>query len=149
MKKIVLPTDGSDNAVLAGRFAAELAREERAEILVVSVAEPAVYYGVEDPAVTAAIREAATRVADEEVVRLQAEGISAEAVVVEAEQVFKGILSASENCRADIIVMGTHGRSALSRALIGSTADKMVRHARVPVLLVPSIRGRSPEGEES
>jgi nucleotide-binding universal stress UspA family protein len=38
---------------------------------------------------------------------------------------------------ADLIVMGTHGRTALARAVIGSVADKVVRQANVPVVLVP------------
>lgn len=47
-----------------------------------------------------------------------------------------GILEFSEDNAIDLIVMGTHGRSALSRFLLGSVAEKVVRHARCPVLSV-------------
>jgi nucleotide-binding universal stress UspA family protein len=50
------------------------------------------------------------------------------------------ILAQARKKRADLIVMGTHGRRGLSRALMGSDAEMVVREARVPVLLV-----RSPE----
>jgi nucleotide-binding universal stress UspA family protein len=46
------------------------------------------------------------------------------------------ILLASEETRADLVVMGTHGRQGLSRALIGSIAEKVVRLSPVPVLTV-------------
>jgi nucleotide-binding universal stress UspA family protein len=40
--------------------------------------------------------------------------------------------------KAELVVMGTHGRRGLQRAMLGSDADTVVRHAAVPVLLVPS-----------
>jgi nucleotide-binding universal stress UspA family protein len=46
------------------------------------------------------------------------------------------ILLASEETQADLVVMGTHGRQGLSRALIGSIAEKIVRLSPVPVLTV-------------
>jgi nucleotide-binding universal stress UspA family protein len=46
------------------------------------------------------------------------------------------ILAAAERVHADLIVTGTHGRRALSRALLGSVAEKVVRMATVPVLTV-------------
>jgi nucleotide-binding universal stress UspA family protein len=149
MKKIILPTDGSENAVRAGRFAAELALEEGAEVLVVSVAEPAAYPGFEDTAVTAAIRDFASSMADQEAGRLRAAGVPVETLVVESEQAYDGILQAAAECNADMIVMGTHGRGALARALIGSVADKIVRHASIPVLLVPSTTHTDTQGESA
>ncbi|GAB3355727.1 universal stress protein [Arachidicoccus ginsenosidivorans] len=47
------------------------------------------------------------------------------------------ILIISEEWRANLIVMGTHGRSAIGRILSGSKAEYVVRHATVPVLLTP------------
>jgi nucleotide-binding universal stress UspA family protein len=46
------------------------------------------------------------------------------------------VLGAATDIRADLIVMGTHGRRGLERALLGSVAEKVVRQARVPVLTV-------------
>ena len=50
------------------------------------------------------------------------------------------ILAAALELEADLIVMGTHGRKALSHALLGSVAEKVVRSARVPVLVAHSDR---------
>jgi nucleotide-binding universal stress UspA family protein len=47
------------------------------------------------------------------------------------------ILDTARDGDVDMIVMGTHGRRGLARAVIGSVADKFVRHSDVPVVLVP------------
>jgi nucleotide-binding universal stress UspA family protein len=47
----------------------------------------------------------------------------------------------------DLIVLATHGRGGLARAILGSVADKVVRAARIPVLLVRAARDAAPEGE--
>jgi nucleotide-binding universal stress UspA family protein len=44
------------------------------------------------------------------------------------------ILTAAKNLRADLIVMGTHGRRGVARVFLGSVAEKIVRHSLVPVL---------------
>lgn len=48
----------------------------------------------------------------------------------------RGIVAAAEEWRADLIVLGTHGRGALGRLLMGGTADWVFRHAPCPVLVV-------------
>ena len=48
------------------------------------------------------------------------------------------ILEQARKTKADVIVLGTHGRRGLSRILMGSDAEAVVREARVPVLLVRS-----------
>ncbi len=48
------------------------------------------------------------------------------------------ILSTAETWGADLIVMGTHGRTGLKQLLIGSVAAHVMRHARIPVMIVPS-----------
>lgn len=70
---------------------------------------------------------------DEIVAELTADGVSAEAVALEgiAEDV---LLKLAEDRHADLIVMGTHGRTGLGHALLGSIAERVVRGARCPVL---------------
>jgi nucleotide-binding universal stress UspA family protein len=46
------------------------------------------------------------------------------------------LLAAARECEADMIVIGTHGRSGTSRLVLGSTAESVVRHAACPVLVV-------------
>lgn len=53
------------------------------------------------------------------------------------------IVRYAEQCRADLIVLGTHGRTGVSRAILGSVAERVVRTASCPVLAVP-LRTRGP-----
>ncbi|GBD31051.1 hypothetical protein HRbin32_02168 [bacterium HR32] len=55
----------------------------------------------------------------------------------------QAILDAAERYRADLIVMGTHGRTGLPRVLLGSVAETVLRRASVPVLVVPARTARA------
>jgi nucleotide-binding universal stress UspA family protein len=59
------------------------------------------------------------------------------AVVVEAMDVARAIVTAATERQVDYIAMATHGRSGLRRLLLGSVAEQVVRHAHLPVLLYP------------
>jgi nucleotide-binding universal stress UspA family protein len=50
---------------------------------------------------------------------------------------FEEIVQEAEKSRVDLIVMGTHGRTGISRALIGSVAERVIRKSSLPVLTVP------------
>ena len=67
------------------------------------------------------------------------EGISVRAVVRTGEP-YRGIVDLATDERADLVVMGTHGRSGMSRILLGSVADRVLRLGPCPVLTV-----RTPE----
>jgi nucleotide-binding universal stress UspA family protein len=56
---------------------------------------------------------------------------------VEEGKPYETILSVSEQWEADLIVMGTHGRTGLSHILMGSVAEKVLRHSAKPLLVVP------------
>ena len=57
--------------------------------------------------------------------------------LIDAGQAYVAIVDCAENERIDLIVMSSHGRSGLSRMLIGSVTDKVLRCAPCPVLIVP------------
>jgi nucleotide-binding universal stress UspA family protein len=61
---------------------------------------------------------------------------SAEAVLKQAGAVWEQILATAREVGACLIVLGTHGRTGVSHALIGSVAERVVRHSPVPVLTV-------------
>jgi nucleotide-binding universal stress UspA family protein len=68
-------------------------------------------------------------------------GIPVQTVVIPAKTgvgAAEGILDYAENNEVDLIIMSTHGRSGVSRWAMGSVADKVVRHAKVPVMTVVS-----------
>jgi nucleotide-binding universal stress UspA family protein len=67
---------------------------------------------------------------------------SVKAVVREGVAAHQEIVAAAHECNSDLIVIGNHGRGGLTRVLTGSTAERVVRHAPCPVLVV---RGREHE----
>lgn len=139
-RTILFPTDGSATAKAAGRFAAAIADGEGDSILVFAVAERADFGGVEDDAVSRGIAAYLQGVVESEAVALRTLGAHATSeVVVAGAKADEEIVNKAKEMGADAIVMGTHGRTGLTRAIIGSVADRVVRHAGVPVVLVPLV----------
>ena len=66
--------------------------------------------------------------------------ITTHVTVVDGGEAGKAIVQAAERLAVDAIVLGSHGRSAMSRALLGSVSQDVIRHARRPVLVVPSAK---------
>jgi nucleotide-binding universal stress UspA family protein len=66
------------------------------------------------------------------------------AEVVRAPWIASAILDAARRLKADLIVMGTHGRKGVSRLMLGSAAEYVVRHAECPVVTLHSRPARSP-----
>lgn len=73
-----------------------------------------------------------TKVAD----KLKGEGMAVQALVIPGKAADR-ILDYAQKNQADLIVMSTHGRSGPSRWAFGSIADRVIRHSRIPVLIVP------------
>jgi universal stress protein A len=132
-KLILFPTDFSHTGDAALDFATSLARDTGAKLLIVHVEEPPLaygggemYYGIPEPNTDALLKMLhAVKPTDPSVPfehRLLA-GDPAGAIVDLASQ---------EN--ADMIVLGTHGRTGLSRLLMGSVAEAIVRRAECPVV---------------
>lgn len=67
---------------------------------------------------------------------LHQQGYNVHTQVTEGENVADALLQVASNLKVDAIVMSTHGRGGLSRWVFGSVADKVLRHAEVPVLLI-------------
>jgi nucleotide-binding universal stress UspA family protein len=66
--------------------------------------------------------------------RVQQAGLQGDSVIVEGTP-FQTIINTAKDQGADLIVMGTHGRTGLTHALMGSVAEKVVRLAPCPVLV--------------
>ncbi|MCG6988399.1 MAG: universal stress protein [Gemmatimonadetes bacterium] len=80
-------------------------------------------------------RLSAQKYLEEHAERLRAGGHTVSVSVVVVAQPGHGIVSEAENEGCDFIAMATHGRTGLTRALLGSTADKVLRAAHVPLLI--------------
>jgi universal stress protein A len=134
LRTILVPTDFSAASDVALVYAVSLARDAHAKLLLLHVLEPAVLYG-NGPYHAALSEPDIARVER----RLQALPVDAcvhvERKVVAGSPV-EQILAQAANEQVDMVVLGMHGRAGLSRLLMGSVAESVVRSARCPVLAV-------------
>ncbi|HLW67649.1 MAG TPA: universal stress protein [Gemmataceae bacterium] len=131
---ILHPTDFSERSANALQLACALACDYGARIVILHVvAPPAVIYG--EGIVPPDPNESPAK-AREQIERLEIPAASrAERRVEEGDPALK-ILDVAGEINADLIVMGTHGRTGLGRLLMGSVAEEVVRRAVCPVLTV-------------
>jgi nucleotide-binding universal stress UspA family protein len=156
VSRIVVPLDGSEIAARALPVASELAKQLAAPVHVVRAVDAALalpmasgVFGagpVVDADVTDQIWEEAEAEARSTVTtavsRLQAEGIDASGGIVNGSPFF-AISEVIEP--GDLLILTSHGRGGVRRWLLGSVAEKLVREADAPVMLVPAVE----RGEES
>jgi nucleotide-binding universal stress UspA family protein len=145
VRAILHPTDFSPRSEQAFQLACSLARDHGARLLVLHVLErPVFVYGgvlMAPPPPAAEEREA---------VRAKLHRIQAPDGAVRVEHLLEegdpatGILQTAQERKCDLIVMGTHGRTGLGRALMGSVAEQVVRRAACPVLTVKAPLPRKP-----
>lgn len=135
IRRVLLATDLSSASEKAAEEALELARALRAELLVVSVIDPTTR-GPGPHVARMDQRRAAREVAAQAlVVRGRRAGVAVEFLVWEGEP-GPAIIEAAEAEKADLLVVGTRGRSRVERMVLGSVSDHVVRHAPCPVLIV-------------
>lgn len=139
-KKIVFPSDFSHTGDAALHLATSLARDTGATLLIVHVEEPPVaygggemYYGMPEPATEDLQRMLREVKPDDPNVPCEHHMISGEPA--------RAIARFASEQQADMIVMGTHGRTGLSRLLMGSVSEAVVRRAPCPVLTVKQPHG--------
>jgi nucleotide-binding universal stress UspA family protein len=135
-KNILLPFDGSDGAAAVLHHASELAHWADATIQVLYVADTTrdSVTVVEGETVDALVQEG-EEVIDEAVKTLETLGVAYETDVVQGNPA-PTIVEYAERYDQDLIAMPTHGREGISRYLIGSVSEKVVRLSSVPVLSV-------------
>ena len=142
MKRILHPTDFSRASGAAFLKAVALAKESRAELLLVHVMlppMPLIGDGYVPPKTYAELDAAARRSAQRQlakaVARAQKARARVKAVLLEGVP-YSRIARAARSKRADLIVMGTHGRTGLSKFFLGSVAERVIALAPCPVLTV-------------
>jgi nucleotide-binding universal stress UspA family protein len=143
-KKILLATDGSEEAELASEAAVELAGAIGSELHVITVGgtyRPGAGVTVVAPSLLeATLRElerAARELLDEQVKKIkESGGTISEAHVEMGGAPDQQIVALGEEIGAGLIVMGSRGLGGMRRTLLGSVSDSVVRHAHCPVLVV-------------
>jgi nucleotide-binding universal stress UspA family protein len=143
-QRILVPVDGSETSSAALQEAIKLAQQMGAQLKLVHVIENARVFDAEGMVGYETLRDIATHSGKQILARAQqmtAEaGLEAETVLLEAgsDRNESVIVAEAQQWAAEIIVIGTHGRSGISRLLFGSVAEGVVRGATMPVLLIRS-----------
>jgi nucleotide-binding universal stress UspA family protein len=153
--KILLATDGSVEAKLAARTAADLAKSTNSELHVVVIFGESAYghpyYQVRFPEFAEHLRQQdrqeKQKVLDEQVKRLRERGVDLAEAHLGTGEPDREIVALSEELGVGLIVMGSRGLGGVRRALMGSVSDSVVRHAHCPVMVVRLEKGRAIEHE--
>ena len=141
-KKILVPLDGSDLAKIALGQAENLAKTFDAEIILFQVV-PFMPIYVSPELVTPLIVDEKQKEAVEKYLvslaeELKKRGLRVTATVKTGQQVAGEIIDFAKEVGADLIVMCTHGRSGISRWVLGSVALKLLTRSETPILLIRS-----------
>ncbi len=142
-QRILVPIDGSETSVRALQEAIKLANRT-AQLRLVYVLEETYlldaegYAYIDYDSLQKALRDTGQRALAQAAEQARRLGATAETALLEAkgERIASVIESDARDWKADLIVLGTHGRSGLNRLLLGSVAEGVARVAQVPVLLV-------------
>jgi nucleotide-binding universal stress UspA family protein len=142
-RRILVPLDGSPLAESILDQAKAFARITNSELLLLMVVQPAPILlppfvwppeGLTQPPDSRLL--AARRYLEDTKEQLRREGLAVQSRVRTARKVGREILQVANDEECTLIAMATHGSSGLDRAMIGSVADQVVRHATTPVLLL-------------
>lgn len=140
MKKILIPTDFSKHAEYALKVAAQIARKNDGEIILLHMLElpheagDAIGSGHDIPELMF-FKNRAIKMLEDLMDVDYLEGIKV-SEVIQFEKAFEGIVKISKKNNVDLIVMGSHGASGFHEMFIGSNTEKVVRSSDIPVLVI-------------
>ena len=139
---ILVPIDGSNTAQLAVDKAIGLAKAFGSRVTTIFVIDPYPFTGVgtdfsygQAEYLNAATAEANAAIKAARA-QFEAAGINVDSSVVEAHATWRGVVQAAESMKADLIVMGSHGRSGLEKLVLGSVTQRVLGVVHIPVLVV-------------
>jgi nucleotide-binding universal stress UspA family protein len=145
-KCILIASDGSDMASKAVTHGIALAKVHNAKVAVVTVTDIWSSFamahdfdqGKKDPIgrYEALAAEAAKRILDQAGAVAKEQGVDCKLIHVADRRPADGIIEAAGDIGADLIVMASHGRTGVNRVLLGSQANEVVSHSKVPVLIL-------------
>lgn len=143
-KRILVPVDGSRISTHGIIEATKLAQAGGARIRLLHVIDEMVWTNAIDSgagtvSLIDSLRDAGKTIIRNALAVAKRHHAGVDTVVIEefGTRVADVILNEARKWRADLIVMGTHGRRGLERMLLGSDADRVIRRSSIPVLLIP------------
>jgi nucleotide-binding universal stress UspA family protein len=142
-KRIIVAIDGSSTSKLALRHAIKLAKEGQSALCIVHAVD-LVNVNVETvdgmSNYEEAVRKSGNQILKHAAALAKKAGVRSETRLLDVQRfrdrIADEIAREARNWRADLIVIGTHGRRGLSRVFLGSAAEAVLRIASVPVLLI-------------
>jgi len=141
-QNILVPVDGSPTSDRALQEALKLAKQQNAQLALIHVLED-VWYVDNESYLNYAELQKLQRISSEKVlaqaeksVRQAGMNATVKSLETRGERTANMIIAEAKRCSADLIVIGTHGRSGFNHLLFGSVAEGVVRTAHVPVLLI-------------
>ncbi|MBE2900449.1 universal stress protein [Methanothermobacter thermautotrophicus] len=142
-RKVLLATDGSECSMHAARYAIETAAQNQAELLALTVTETYPLKNLPVEELTRKVTELFRKESEEALQKVEDLAVSLDTPVKIRKIMVDGspaetILKVADEENVDLIVVGASGKHALERFLLGSVSEKVVRHSRVPVLVVHS-----------
>ena len=141
-RHILIPTDGSELAEKAIYSGVALAKQYGARITALTVFKPFHVMTVDlgmltdtPAAYTKHVAERTRKYLDVVSEAAKAAGVMCDAVSLEHEHPYQGIIESARNRECDLIVMASHGRSGVSAIVLGSQTVKVLTHSKIPVLV--------------
>lgn len=141
-KHILVPVDGSSTAQLAVDMAIKLAKAFDSRVSAIFVIDPYPFTGVgtdfaygQAEYLSAATAEANAAIKTAKAAFEKA-AVNVKTSVIESHAAWRGVVEAAESLQADLIVMGSHGRSGLEKLVLGSVTQAVLSHTKLPVLVV-------------
>jgi len=139
VKKILIPTDGSDYSVRAAEYGLSIAKMLGAEITVVyvidTIALDQVARATQREDIEKELKQDGRRYVDYILGLAEKEGVKASSFLAQGRP-FEQIVHLAKGTGMDLIVMGTYGRRGAERILIGSVAERVIEYSPCPVLVV-------------
>lgn len=146
-KNILVPIDGSDQALAAVRQAAIMATAFDSKLILISIVEENpftnidfYYFGADSSTMKAffdeACRNATKALAEAQKLSVDSGARDVETQLIKAEVSAQTIIKAAEDAGAALIVMGSHGRKGIQKLALGSVAEEVLKLAKLPVLIV-------------
>lgn len=154
LHQVVVATDFSDTASAALDYAMVIAKQFGARLRILHVFNAPLQVPLEGtgsavstgtpamPMPNASLLVQQRKMVDQKLERLaeecNARGVPTSHQLLQEEKAHRAIVDAALQAQADLIVLGTHGRTGLERLLLGSVAEGVLRHTTLPVLVVPA-----------
>ena len=146
-QRILVPVDGSHTSTLGLQEAIRIAIDQRARLKLISVVDELIIAQNFEGLINAGdmidtLRESGKKAINNALALVKKHDLKAETTTFETvgDRVADVIVREAKKCKADLIVMGTHGRRGFNRMVLGSDAEGVLRNSPVPALML-----RSPE----